>query len=137
MRAEAALQIKVCNYLRDTFPGVLFHSDASSGALASAGVASMNARIQFSSGMPDLYIFAACKGFHGLFLELKADGVQIYRRDGLLRKNEHVEAQAVMLQALHDRGYCALFAIGYDNAISIINKYLDDPSKAQDKTSLR
>ncbi len=123
MRAEAALQIKVCEYLRDNYPGVLFHSDASSGMAASPGVANMNKRIQFSAGMPDLYIFAACKGFHGLFLELKADGVEIYRKDGTPRKNRHVEAQAAMLQGFRDRGYCALFAMGYDSAVSIINKY--------------
>lgn len=126
MRAEAALQIKVCNYLRDNYPGVLFHSDASSGMAVTQGIAAMNKRIQFSSGMPDLYIFAACKGFHGLFLELKAEGVEIYRKDGTLRKNEHVEAQAIMLQAFRDRGYCALFAIGYENTISIINKYFSN-----------
>lgn len=74
----------------------------------------------------------------GLYLELKKDGTKLIRdKDARkilkgelkLRKkgdwwDQHIEEQALMLDKLRERGYIAEFAVGFDKAIEIINKYL-------------
>lgn len=72
--------------------------------------------------------------FSGLYLELKKDGESIYpgprtkncwlSKDGKEYKNEHVMEQADCLHDLCMRGYCAEFAIGFDEAKKIIDEYL-------------
>ena len=58
----------------------------------------------------------------GLFIELKA--VEIYKKDGSLRANDHIREQADVLEALEKRGYVARFAVGFDQARSIIDAYM-------------
>lgn len=72
--------------------------------------------------------------FCGLFLELKKDGETLYpgprakKRfksiDGKEYKNEHLMEQADVLFKLRKAGYAAEFAIGFDEAIRIIDEYL-------------
>lgn len=73
---------------------------------------------------------------HGLFLELKKDGETLYpgprakKRfksiDGKEYKTEHLMEQADVLYKLRNAGYAAEFAIGFDEAIKIIDEYLGD-----------
>lgn len=71
--------------------------------------------------------------FGGLYLELKKEGEKIYpgprakrhrSKDGKDYKNEHIMEQADVLYGLRQRGYCAEFAIGFDEAKKIIDEYL-------------
>lgn len=70
----------------------------------------------------------------GLYLELKKEGEKLYpglraknrfkSKDGKEYKNEHLMEQADCLYDLRQRGYCAEFAIGFDEAKKIIDEYL-------------
>lgn len=71
---------------------------------------------------PDIFVAEPRGGYGGLFIELKA--APIHKRDGSLRKNDHVNEQAKMLSALTGRGYMAKFAVGFDQAVEIIDSYL-------------
>lgn len=72
--------------------------------------------------------------FHGFYLELKKEGETIHpgprakkrykSKDGLEYKTEHLMEQADCLYELRERGYCAEFAIGFDEAKKIIDEYL-------------
>ena len=64
-----------------------------------------------------------------MFLELKAEGTRLYKKDGTLRKNKHIEEQAEILDKLNKSGYYARFAVGYDQAIRIITNYLGEPKQ--------
>ncbi len=79
---------------------------------------------------------------HGLFLELKKEGENIYAQrklddpsklslDGKVYADKHIREQADVLYKLRQAGYCAEFAIGYDHAISIITDYLGEPEKQE------
>lgn len=139
MRPEAKLQKRVCEYLQDKYPNVIFHSDLSAGMSLSIGQAVQNKKLQFSNGLPDLYILEPMVEFHkimglptltprnysGLLLELKADGVSIYLKDGItLRKDDHLAEQWRMLVSLREKGYKAEFGLGYEATIKIIDEYL-------------
>ncbi|MDR6794196.1 hypothetical protein J2X12_003475 [Pseudarthrobacter oxydans] len=59
-----------------------------------------------------------------LAIELKREGVVIYKQDGTLRKDEHLSEQTAMLEKLRDKGYKAEFCIGFDQARKLIDQYL-------------
>ena len=139
IKKEELLHLKVCDYLRKNYPDVLFRTDFSSGMKMSLWQAAKHKKFQKSRAWPDLFIAESgvvkFKEGHlivnlrknGMFLELKADGVKLYKKDGTLRKNKHIEEQAEMLEKLRSGNYYAEFAIGYEDAIKQIHEYLGKP----------
>ncbi len=75
-------------------------------------------------GIPDLFIPVSNNKYHGLFIELKADGVTVYKKNGDLRKSEHLEIQNDYHERLISNGYGAMFCIGFDHAKKVIDWYL-------------
>ena len=139
IKKEELLHLKVCDYLRKNYPDVLFRTDFSSGMKMSPGQAAKHKKFQKSRAWPDLFI--AESGVvkfkegnlivnlrkNGMFLELKADGVKLYKKNGEMVANKHYQEQAEMLKKLRDRNYYAEFAIGYEDAIEQIREYLGKP----------
>lgn len=130
---EYELYKKVTDYLVAQYPKVIFHFDFGSGVKLPVGLAVKQKRINPECGYPDLFIseikeYKSFDGYdycHGLFIELKAEGKSPYLKDGkTLRKDEHIENQAKMLEMLEVRGYKAVFATGFDEAKRIIDDYL-------------
>ncbi len=64
------------------------------------------------AGVADLFLPYPSREYHGLFIELKAEG-------GKLTDN-----QRAFLQAMVSRGYCAQVAVGSKAAIDLIEWYL-------------
>lgn len=139
IKKEELLHLKVCDYLRKNYPDVLFRTDFSSGMKMSPWQAAKHKKFQKSRAWPDLFI--AESGVvkfkegnlivnlrkNGMFLELKADGVKLYKKNGEMVANKHYQEQAEMLKKLRDRNYYAEFAIGYEDAIEQIREYLGKP----------
>lgn len=61
--------------------------------------------------------------YNGLFIELKKEGTRLKKKNGEWA-SEHIAEQAEILRKLADRGYEAQFAVGFDEAIELIDKYL-------------
>lgn len=61
--------------------------------------------------------------FHGLYIELKKEGTRLKKKNGDWA-NKHIAEQADVLGRLRMRGYCAEFAVGFDEAKKIIDEYL-------------
>lgn len=59
----------------------------------------------------------------GLYIELKKEGTRLKKKNGDWA-TEHIAEQAEVLEGLRDRGYCAEFAVGFDEAVKIIDEYL-------------
>lgn len=124
MRKEEKMHQSVCHYLGYQYPGIVFISEAS-GIRVGKGMAIKLKKIRSNDTLPDLYILEPRGKYHGLVLELKTEEAHIYKKDGTLRSNEHVEAQNKTLKKLRDKGYYAVFAVGLDQAIEIIDNYMD------------
>ena len=129
-KAEEALHLKICEYLRTHYPDVIFRTDFSSGMRMSIGQARKHKKFQSSRAYPDLFIAEPqFDGYEmkeaGLFLEIKA--VNIYKKDGTLRKNPHIEEQARMLERLERVGYVARFVCSFEEAVEAISDYLGRP----------
>lgn len=134
-KAEENIQIEVCNYIRNTYPGVIFFCDLASGMKLPIWIASRNAKMRSSRGLPDLFIAKSSYAgpahtpglatlFYGLFIELKKDSVTIRLKNGELTSNEHIREQEAILQKLRGQGYRAEFACGYQEAVNLIDEYL-------------
>lgn len=121
---EYKLQLMIVEYLGAKHPGVKFRSDLA-GLFFPKGLAQKAKRLNGGHrAWPDLLIAEPRGGFHGLFVELKADRGKLCRLNGQLRKNIHIEEQAKVLSCLRESGYMADFFCGYDETVSGIDNYL-------------
>ena len=123
-KKEESLQIMVARYLKLKHPDIIFHSDFSAGCKLTLGQAVRNKKMQCGRKYPDMFIAEPVRGYAGLYLELKKEGTKVFKADGTLYASEHLRAQNETLQALRTKGYKAVFAIGYDSAIRIIQNYM-------------
>ena len=131
---EHQLYIKIAEYLQRRYPDVIYRFDLAADLKLTMGQAAKHKRLHPKRGYPDLFI-AQPKlnpGFvdtwkyesNGLYLELKAEGNSPFKKDGTLKKDEHITEQAAFLLDLRSRGYKAEFAVGFEQAKKIIDEYL-------------
>lgn len=132
-KKEEAVQLQVCEYLRNVYPNTIFMCDLASGMRLPIWIAAKNKLMRSSRGLPDLFIAKPylCKAnsnhvmdgpYSGLFIELKKDGIRL--KNGNLPTNEHHAEQEAILVKLRALGYRAEFACGYEEAIKLIDEYL-------------
>lgn len=124
MKPEQRLQNAVCDYIRAQYPNVLFMVSAS-GFNTDNRKGAQLARMQNpTKGWPDLFIAQRGSGIcSGLFIELKPEKARLKKKDGTWA-SDHIENQSKVHEMLHDRGYKAEFAVGFDEAKKLIDDYL-------------
>lgn len=121
---EYALQKQIATYLCYQHPNALFLSDVRAALKLSITQAVRSRDIQKPGfACPDMMIFAARCGYHGLFLELKAESP--YKKDGTLYAGEHLANQERARLALLKRGYLSVFVWNFDDAKRLIDDYLN------------
>ena len=76
----------------------------------------------FSEGYPYELHFMS---FAGIALELKSDNANVYKQNGELIANEHVQRQARVLEKLRSNYIIAEFAQGFDEAMAYLSWYFD------------
>ena len=121
---ESSIHYQVAQYLKLAYPSVIFRTDFSAGVKMSMGQAIKHKSLQQGRAYPDLFVAEPNGPHHGLFIELKRDGVKLFKRDGKTYVTEHIKEQAETLDTLRRKRYCAEFAIGFDEAKHILDKYL-------------
>ena len=122
-KEESKIHIAICDYLRLQYPSVIFTSEAG-GIYTTMNQARLIKRTRSCTGIPDLLIFEPRGEYCGLFLEIKANGTTIYKKNGEFVKNDHLNNQREVLQKLMNKGYSCFFVIGFDNAKHIIDNYM-------------
>lgn len=130
-KKEEDLQLAVCEYIRDKYPDVIFMCDLASGMKLPIWIAARNSKMRSSRGLPDLFIAKPAyvenipgspNLYYGLFIELKKDGIRL--KNGNIPKTDHHDEQALILARLNRVCYKAVFGVGYDECIKIIDDYL-------------
>jgi len=121
---EKELHKAVCQYLRYQYPKVLFNSDMAGSMKLTIGQAVQIKSLRSNRGFPDIVIYEPRGKYHGLFIELKAEGTKLYKRDNMTPATPHILEQMEMQTQLQQRGYRCSFAIGFDDAKKIIDNYL-------------
>lgn len=128
----------IADYLRYQYPTVIYRFDLAADLKLTMGQASKHKRLQRYRGYPDLFIAEPAdiritphfkpdkrtRHYAGLYLEIKKDGVRIFKQDGTLVSDEHIREQFDMLADLRQRGYAAEFAIGFEGAKELIDDYM-------------
>jgi len=112
---EYELQKAICKYL--DLKGVLY-----CGSMGGQYQAHFSQRIKakksgYKKGFPDLFIYEPVGEFHGLAIELKVG------------KNRATKDQLKWQKELNDRGYRAEVCNGLDEAIDVIDNYLNNKIK--------
>lgn len=122
--SEAELQKQVAIYIRMQYPDVIFHSDFGSGVKLTPWQARMQ-KMQNGGrrAWPDMMIAEPIGNYHGLFIELKREGARLKKQNGEWASS-HIAEQNIMLNELSNRGYKAEFAIGFEQALDLIDDYL-------------
>lgn len=123
--SEDALYAQISDYLSLQYPSVIFHFDYGSGLKMTMGQARWQKRLNKRKAYPDLFIAEPKGEYHGLFLELKKDGVRLKKKTGEWA-SEHIAEQAEMLEDLRAKGYEAEFAVGFEQARQAIDEYLSN-----------
>jgi len=77
-------------------------------------------------GILDLFLPIASDGYYGLFIELKAEGTAVFKKDGEIRasKNDHLLIQLNQINEHKKNGYFATFCVGFDQCKDVIDNYL-------------
>ena len=133
---EHQLYVRIARYLQENYPGVVYRFDIAADLKLTKGQAAKFKVLHPERGYPDLFIAKPKDGtinmdtagnpnyYAGLYLELKAEGNSPFKKDGTLKKDQHLEEQQAMLERLRYHGYKAMFATGFDEAKEIIDDYL-------------
>jgi len=127
---EKQLHKSICDYIRLQYPNVLFNTDMS-GIKLTIGQATQAKKLRSDKGFPDIVIYAfhisdktnyVCKVYSALFLEVKKETP--FKKDGKLKKSDHLSEQLDMQNKLNALGYKAEFVWSFDMAKDIIDNYL-------------
>jgi hypothetical protein len=119
-------------YMKLQYPSVLYHFDLT-GLSLSIAQAGMSKAIQCGRGWPDFFIAGVSRRkicgevveFLGLFIEVKAEGTKLYKKDGVTYITDHIKEQRKILTELNSLGYMAYFGIGFDHCKVLIDEYLN------------
>jgi hypothetical protein len=121
---EEDLHSQLCQWLRLQHPTVIFRTDFAAGLRMTMGQAAKHKSLQSGRAWPDLFLAEPRGQYHGLFIELKREGVAVYLKSGQVSSNPHIQEQDFVLQKLRQRGYMAEFCVGIEAAMALINRYL-------------
>jgi hypothetical protein len=122
---ERIIQRDLTKYLNGL--DVVFYNDWAAGAYLTDGQNTSRRAMASNAGWVDTFIAEPRHGFHGLFIELKKEGVVTHRRDGKLRKDPQIYKENAFLERMRAKGFKAEFAIGMDEARRLIDEYLGVP----------
>lgn len=122
---------QIAYYLKYQYPNCVYHFDLT-GLNLSKAQAGMSKAIQHGRGYPDLFIAqpSVNNSYNGLFIEIKPEDVKLFKarmldsEGNLNYATPHIKEQAEMLQKLSDRGYMAVFGIGFNDCKTILDNYL-------------
>ena len=109
--SEDILQSAVVKYIKYKYPNVKYCSSIAGAYISSAAQRRKIVRNGYVRGKNDLDIYEARGGYFGLMLELKL-------------KAYPTKAQKEWIDAMNERGYCALITRGIDETIKVIDEYL-------------
>jgi hypothetical protein len=120
---EQLIYKQLSEYLKRVHPDLLWRFDFAAGTKMTQGQVARHKQLNPHRGWPDFVLFKPSRnGWDGLVLEIKVHSP--YKLDGCLKKDEHLEEQHAMLARFNEVGYYAAFAVGIEDCIAKIEKYL-------------
>lgn len=119
---EGTEQKNFQDWLRKNYPDVRFTADFVGHAESLTNICHIHRAENFTT--PDLMIFEPAHGYHGIFMEFKTTAFKLYKKDGSLYKQAHIEDQLKTLLQLRSKGYYADFTPGFEHAKKVWSAYI-------------
>jgi hypothetical protein len=101
-----------------------FYCDWASGAFLTKGQNDARLAMASRNGWVDIFIAEPREGYHGLFIELKREGVRPILKNGSLSADPQIQKEGAFLERQRAKGYKAEFGVGYAETKRMIDKYL-------------
>lgn len=120
---EHDMQVECVNWFKATFPAYepFFWSTPNGGYRSAKTARDMKAEGQ-KAGVPDLQLAYPCKGYHGLFIEMKKS--RIGKKGQLIDKGRTSDNQDAVIANLRAVGYKVEVCYSTEQFKQIINDYL-------------
>ena len=112
--SEDRLQSEVVKYISLQYPKVKYCASLGGQYQPFHSQRYKAKRTGYSKGFPDLFIYEARKGYHGLALEIKTI------------KGRATKEQKDWIEALNDRGYKAEVVKGLPAILDLIDSYMNE-----------
>ena len=125
---ESHIRKALAEYLHLQYPNTFWLFDLT-GEKMPIGQAKKLSKLKCRKGIPDFFMAEKTSKYNGLFIELKRDDRYVEKiiddeNFGSGKLKEHIEEQRKMIEGLNDRGYYATFAVGFEDAKAVIDRYL-------------
>ncbi len=109
-----------CDIQRNRYPELRLLHHIPNGGQRNKATAIALKRQGVKAGVPDLMLPVARCGYHGLYIELKKSD----------HTNKPTEKQKQWLKDLEQQGYFATVCYGYDEAVEVLENYLNSEVEA-------
>ena len=119
--SEARLQSEVVKYIGYKYPKARFCASLGGQYQPFQSQRNRARKTGYVKGFPDLFIYEARNGYHGLALEIKTI------------KGRATKEQKEWIEALNERGYKAEVVKGLPDILDLIDNYLNHKSMDQAK----
>jgi len=63
-------------------------------------------------------------GYGALFIELKKNKDEVFKKDGSYRQDKHNVEQREFHIRLREKGYCVIYGFGFDDTVEKIRLYM-------------
>jgi hypothetical protein len=121
---EESIQEVLCQYM-NKYPDVWFRCDLA-GLCLPIGQAVKVKKCTYDNGFPDFFIPTRTKNYSGLFIEIKKSYDEVYTKKGVIRNTKHIREQLRCLEYLEGQGFKAIFGLGLDHCMKIVEEYLEE-----------
>ena len=121
---EKNVHQQVCDYLSLQYQNVIFFSDASGMRVGMGLRMELKRKRCKKYKVPDLIIDHPSGPYHGLRIEVKRTQDEVFKKDGGLVSDKHIQEQAETLKEYTRLGYKAEFGCGFDHCKVIIDEYM-------------
>lgn len=124
-RNEEKLQSSVCKWMRLQYRYTLFLADLAAGCNLGPKWNGLKSAWRTCEGMPDLYIYERRGEYGGLFIELKTTkGSPLLQNGKGIKAGEHLQKQNDVHIMFRNKGYLAMFCVGFDHTRAVIDWYM-------------
>jgi len=124
MKLEQLIALQVASDIKLNHPTIIHRFDLAADMRLTPGQAKRAKQLQGDTGYPDLFISEPRGTYHGLYIELKKDYAEVYKKDGTYKAGDHLLKQIIMRKRLQKRGYRVEWGLGAEDTIEKINIYL-------------
>jgi hypothetical protein len=148
-KKEETLQRSLSNYVKMKYPDAVFTSEQSGLFVTPSVMVMLKTTRSNHTKHLDWRLEEPRGGYFGLYLELKKEGTQLYKKDGVtlrvamnaiykgkgakkvkIGEEDRHQLQSLSILDRRQKGYAAFFAVGFDEAIAAVDWYMAMPRTA-------